>query len=545
MKFLLLAGVLYLVQAVSLVAQVNSPPYSPPDANLRPNPDTFSYDVGVNKYDGDTYLYLNPSFNMNFSNKWGFSLQVPMNILMSDKDPKYPKSRVGMLRPGDYNTREDYQRILNYVWLGKYGVYTPNKITYSVYAGKMFDGYIGHGTVINRYINNQRIDYYKIGVQADINTDYGGAQVFTNSVSDKEVNAGRAYVRPYGVIYGIYSLFSGKSSMAYLMSGNVIDEAGRKKVHEELDEDKEEKYIVVERDPNTGEMKEKEKTVPKKEDKDPAPPPRETAYDSIFNRFSIGVTSAFDGHAPSQLDFDTTGNLRYDKYNQPKVKYTKRMGIEGYDFEFKPIAKDWIQLTGYVDFNKIKHLDNARGRHTGVILKLGTDNYNITLRPEFRKMSSNYIPMYFDSFYEIERTQSNLGSSFPETKYESLSRMTPNGKEVTGYFHSVIINLKKIGLEASYEDYAGSNNSRVFAGVYIPIGSFFRLSGFYSKKGFDKSKEAFKPDDKAMGAGELALNLGPVTLKIQDRRTWIWDSTANKYQSRDEHLFLFSGGKSF
>jgi hypothetical protein len=539
MKFFILA---FLGLFASIFAQADSPPYTPPGANLKPNMDTFSFDVGINRYNRDTYLFFNPMFNLDFDNKWGVSFQVPLNILVNDEEPKFPKSKSGMLRPGDYSTREDYQRILNFFWIGQYGVYKPGKINWSVYAGRMFNGYIGHGTIINRYINNQRIDYYKVGVMADINTDYGGAQVFTNSVSDKEVNAARIYIRPYGLIMGLINLGRGES-VGLVMQGNVLDEAGRKKVIEEIEDDGvKEKIIVVDRDPNTGELKEREKEVPKKRDVFPT---QKAPLDTIWNRFAIGYTSAYDGKAPSELDFDTTGNLKYTKDNQPQVKRTKRVGIEGYDAEFKVINWDWLELTPYYDYNRFRNLDNARGRHIGVIFKIGNKKMNLTVTPEYRNMSSNYIPMYFDSFYEIERYQTNLANDFPNTKQQYLQNLNPDGKDVRGYFHTAILNINKLGFEINYEDYQGKDNARIFAGLYIPIGSMFRLSGFYTKKGFDRPQEAFKVDDRSTGAGEVAVNLGPVTVKLQNRRRWVFDETLNKYRARDEQMFLFSGGFSF
>ena len=527
--------------AIPIFSQTDSPPYSPPGALLRPPTDLFNFDIGVNVYNKDTYLYFNPMFNLNFDDKWGVSFQVPLNILINDEPPKLPNSKGGMLRPGDYNTREDYQRILNFFWIGKYGKYKPGKINWSLHVGKIFNGYIGHGTILNRYINNQRIDYYKLGVMADINTDYGGVQIFTNSISDREVNAGRVYIRPYGVVMGL--LGEGGNETTFIMPGNVIDEAGRKKVIEEIEEDAEkEKIITIERDPQTEELKEREKEVPKKRDKIPT---KGSKLDTIWNRFAIGYTAAYDGKAPSELDFDTTGNLKFTKDNQPQVKKTKRIGIEGYDVEFKIINWKWLELTPYFDYNRIRRLDNSRGKHYGTILKIGSEDINVTLIPEYRKMSSNYIPMYFDSFYEIERYQTNLNSDFPTTKYQYITSLDPDGKEVKGYYHTLIVNIYRLGFEVNYEDYDGKNNSRIFTGLYIPIGNMLRLSGFYSKRGFEGTKEAFKIDDRSQGAGEVAVNLGPITIKLQNRRRWVFDEVQSQYKARDEKMVLFSGGLNF
>jgi hypothetical protein len=540
MKFIFL----FVFFSISLAAQVNSPPYQPPGTPFKPPTDTFTFDIGVNKYNGDGFFYFNPMFHLSFTN-WGIAFQLPLNLLAYDNDPKYPKSSLGMVRPGDYNSREDYQKILNFVWFGNYGTYKPGEVSASIFMGRMFDGYIGHGTIINRYVNNQRVDYYKVGVMADINTDYGGVQVFTNSISDREVNAARGYVRPYGLVRGIMNLFGSRSSaVGFVMPGNVLDEAGRKKVYEEASETEEEKTIIVERDPKTGELIEKEKVTTKEKnslkEEDSGHP-----MDTIWNRFAVGVTSAYDGKAPNELNFDTTGNLKYTKDDQPQIKNTKRVAIEGIDAEFKFLSLDWLEMTAYYDYNKFKKMDNAYGRHIGGIIKVGTKQINLTVRPEFRKMSSSYMPMYFDSFYEIERYQINLEADFPTTKYQYLQSLRPDRPEVRGYFHSAILNVYRVTFEVNYEDYEGKDNSRVFVGAYIPIFSIMRLSGFYTKKGFDKSKEAFQVDERSQGVGEFAFTLGPIMLKLQNRRRWVFDPNLNKYAARDEQFLLFSGGKQF
>lgn len=518
--------------------------WAPAGVNSRPSSDTFIYDIGINQYNKDTYLYLAPGLNMNFTS-WGFSFQLPVNVLIHDADPKMPDSKVGKIRSIDYDSKSDYQRALNFFWFGNYGVYKPKEVTYSLYVGKMFDGYIGHGTIVNRYVNNQRIDIYKLGVMADINTDYGGAQVFTNSIYDKEVNAGRGYVRPFGILFGLMDLVSGKRDIA-MLAGNVLDDVGRKKVNEEISPSKdEERYVEIETDPVTGQKREVEKTAPKKERS--IPRSDDDSGNKVFDlrRFALGYTSAYDAYAPTSLDFDTTGNVRFDKSNNAKVKSVRRQGIEGYDAEFKVISTAMFELTPYGDYNRIKNVPNAMGRHYGIIAKIGGKDINLTIRPEYRSMTSNYIPMYFDSYYEIERYQVNLDSSFPYTKYEYLQNKPVDGPAIKGYFHTVILNIYRVGFEANYEDYSGKNNSRVFVGAYIPVGSILRFSAFYMKKGFDRSGEAFKVDDKSQGAAELALNLGPLTVRVQNKRRWILDNDTNKFKAKDEQMFLFSGGTAF
>ncbi|MCE9500363.1 MAG: hypothetical protein K8R21_07685 [Leptospira sp.] len=516
---------------------------------MRPNQDFFSYDVGVNKYDGDYYAYIAPAFNFNFGT-FGINLGVPLNVLLLDRAPKTPGSKAGQIRKIDYDQKSDYLRFINYAWYGTYGEYKPGETTYSAYVGKIFNGYIGHGTIVNRYINNQRVDVYKVGVMADYNTDYGGVQVFTNSITDKEVSAGRGYIRPFAIGTKAYDWITGATPLFALMPafGNVQDEAGRKKVTEEA-KDKNLRSAEIVEDPLTGEIKE----VPKKEEKKDEKKEEEKRKnrgplfraDAWWNRFAIGYTTAFDANAPNTLSFDTTGNMKLDSKNNPVVINSVRAAIQGYDAEYKLWSSENLEVTPYYDVNTIKNVSNSHGTHYGVLAKIGGKEINLTLKPEYRRMTSNYIPMYFDSYYELERTQSNLNSNLPTPKWQYLKGLDPDGAIVKGYFYTAILNVYNFGFELNYEDYDGKDNSRIFLGAYIPIGQIFRISAYYNKKGFDKRSEALKIDDKSMGAGELAIKLGPFTVKLQDIRRWVLDSATGKYEAKDEQKILFSGGAAF
>lgn len=538
---------------ILFISPVYSQVWVPPGAHLKPSTSTFTLDAGVNQFNGDYYLYLAPGFNYQMENFLGLSMQFPVNLLVKDVEPFMQNSKMWQIRKFDYDNKKDFQRLLNYFWIGDYGKYEPGKITASFYIGRMFDGRIGHGTIINRYVNNPRLETYKLGVMADVNTDYGGFQVFTNSVADRDVNAGRAYVRPYSLLATMTSFVAGEPTRAEvaMLTGNAIDEAGRKKVFEEDDEEEVPKTRVVEetKDPKTGEVKKTEKEVPEepKKQKKAEWDTNTSRFDpnSIWNRFAIGMTSAVDGRAPYQFDFDTTGKLKYDKYGDPKLQSTKRLGVVGFDLEFLILNLDWLKITPYADFNRIRRIDNAKGEHYGVNVFIGSRNINFMIKPEFRKMSSSYIPNYFDSFYEIERYQMDLENGFPTTKYDYVSQKEPWDKKVKGYYHTFQINIYKIAFDMSYENYSGKNNSRIFAGVYVPIGSFILLSGYYTKKGFDAFGEAFKPDNRAQGAAEVGITIGPIITRLQNLRSWFWDQANNRYEAKDEKKILFSAGRSF
>jgi hypothetical protein len=73
----------------------------------------------------------------------------------------------------------------------------------------------------------------------------------------------------------------------------------------------------------------------------------------------------------------------------------------------------------YEEIAKIKNFGS--GMHTGII----AETKEFTFKTEFRVMSSNYIPNYFDTLYEMER----------HYKGRSLVRLRDNGERYSGWFN--------------------------------------------------------------------------------------------------------------
>ncbi|TGK56887.1 hypothetical protein EHQ27_09515 [Leptospira wolffii] len=534
----------------SIGSELEAQLWMPPGRQYMQPPDPFTFDAGINKFNNDYYFYIAPTLNLNFGGDFGMSLTAPLNFLIYDQDPKDPTVKLGSLRKIDYDQKSDYLRIINNIWYGTYGMYKPGETTFSFFAGKIFDGYVGHGTIVNRYVNNQRIDIYNVGLMADFNSDFGGVQVFTNSVYTHEIGSARAYIRPFAMAFKLFDIVTGRSQLFSMMQvgqGNVADEAGRRKVYEEagVDQEDREKYRALVEDEKTKQQKEEMVPIDKKPETAQQRLREFFNQDNFTNRFAIGYTTAFDTKAPTQLDFDTTGRLRLDSNNNPLVDQTEKLTIQGMDAEYKLLSSKYVELTPYYDVNTIKTLNNAKGTHYGAMLRLGGKEIYLKLKPEYRNMDANYIPMYFDSFYEIERFQANVNSKIPMTKLEAAKLADPDAPKLKGTFTSLILNFYRMSLEANYENYSGPNNSRIFLGLYIPLGTTLMLSGYFTKKNFDDNKDMFKQDNNSVGAVELALNLGFITIRVQDIRRWVYDSTTNAFVAQDEQKVLFSNSLTF
>lgn len=508
-----------------------------PSAKTGRKANSVTLDYGGAVYDKDYYMHLSPNWTYNWNEEFGWSFSLPANVLVLDKEPKMEDQKSGALRKFDYNESSDYSRAVNYIWYGQYEREAPGKVTYSFFAGDVRDGRIGHGTIVNQYYNNVRHDVYNVGVLADVNTDYVGAQFFSNSLYSRDVTAARVYIKPLAIGRGVYRLFhihrgffqEDEEDMVGMMQarGNVVDEAGRKTVLEELEDKKKRKKTVPRPVSKYSKMEIEEK-------------------DQWYNRFTIGVTRAFDANLPMRMAYNQTGiPERRPNEDMPKVTQQGRLSIQGIDAEYRLLNMKYVEFTPYLDVNHIQELENSGGTHYGFMARLGGRDINLILKPELRRMSKNYIPMYFDTFYEVERFHGALSSEEPmRPKYNHARGLETTGG-ISGYFHTLILNYYGYSLEASYENYEGKGNSRVFLASHIPLGSSATLSFFYTKKGFDGAGEAFKMDNSSLGAIELSLPFGPVQLRLQNLRRWTLTEEETGFRSYDEARLLLSSSFVF
>lgn len=496
--------------------------------------DSIFFDFGATLYDNDNYIYLAPSWNYNLNEDFGFSFSLPANFLVLDREPTQDGQNVGSLRRFDYNERQDYFRVVNYIWYGQYEREVPGKTSFSFYAGDIRDGRIGNGTILNQYYNNIRHDVYNVGILSDFNSDYVGVQFFSNSLYSRNVNAIRGYIKPLAIgrsLYHLYLIHKGmfqedEDEFEYVgmmqSRGNVADEAGRKKVLEEVEE--------------------------KKKKRKPRPSPQ-IKYSKIeieekdewYNRLTVGYTRAFDRNSPFLIGFSPNGfPLPRENVDQPVVNEERRVTVEGFDVSYRFLNMKNIEFTTYLDVNRIRELENSGGTHYGFVVRIGDKDVNVVLRPELRRMSRNYIPMYFDTFYEVERFGGIPDLNTPMNPKRNQIQALETTGGFNGYFHTLIFNFYNYAFEISYEDWEGPNNSRIFLASYIPLGSSFLLSFYYTKKGFEGTGDALNVNNTAMGAAELSYPLGPFQLRLQNIRKWTFVETERNFKAFDEVRVLFS-----
>ncbi len=642
----LLAGLALVLVSISfsgLAAQKYLPPGYGASSNIEGT--GWGFDAGYQEIDGDYYITLEPTIEMPFPfwPKLRFGLQIPLEILAIDNEPKGTK-KPPTIRKGTYDEIEDWTKIIKYVRYGTHLYFNPDdSFNWSFYYGKMTDGYIGHKTLIYRYVSTYDDTVHRAGFMADINNNWGGIEAFSSDVLRREVMAGRIYIRPVGLFIGMRDLFWANSGVVdrkhialsireqynpdrnggvFFQSkipggdrrkGSIGQQIHGKIGDENFNTGKTVKFKEV-TDPVTGKTSVRAIPVDKQASNtagggsaggttgtttgttttgtrtDPtttgggsggtksaggtttgggsgggssgggSDKPAEKWGPSFWNRFAIGYTIARDLTAPLTLEKDGSGNLVIDPdTGRPREDTSQVLTFVGVDAEMRLSPFRFLELTPYVDLNKIKDLQASEGLHVGVDMgiKLFGNFLKITFRPEYRELSQNYIPVYFDSYYTIERTAylpDGDGSDSGEvgagsvTKLEYLQSLSHEGGKTKGYFWELIVELFQVMvLEVTYENYDGADNSRIFAGIYVPnlFSTGLFANGYYTKKGFDKFGESFQFDDRSLAAGELGFSFfGSFYAKISYERTWEYNSTTSLYETRDEKTINFGFSSS-
>ncbi|MDP7039905.1 MAG: hypothetical protein QGI45_12150 [Myxococcota bacterium] len=152
--------------------------------------------VGIGE---DFFLQLSLNTELNLG-KIGLGLQVPLNLRVIDKDPKSDNDYYGLIRHEDWDETSEYFRVIRYARFGH------KRDPFYIRVGELAAD-IGHGTIVGRYLNNIDIDTFRVGMQLDINSDYGGIETLVSDLGSVAGNTtrsqllgGRLYVKPMAVI---------------------------------------------------------------------------------------------------------------------------------------------------------------------------------------------------------------------------------------------------------------------------------------------------------------------------------------------------------
>jgi hypothetical protein len=259
------------------------------------------------------------------------------------------------------------------------------------------------------------------------------------------------------------------------------------------------------------------------------------APESYANNLAVGLTLIGDAYAPvGQAGPRTSGH-------EPSMA-NQAMGILGFDVEFAVLRTKIIDVIPYTDINHI--LGAGVGWHLGVITKLRPlEKLGLNFRLEYRYLGSQYIPGYFDSYYDIQRYTFPIGC--PVAKYDYLRGRIPDprpascptvGLQGSGvYGEGVFSFFDIITILMAYEDAEGPNNSSLLLSLQLPAFEAVKLAAYYYKRFFDGISEAFSLNNAVLIAEARIRMYSFLYFIARYSRTWTLNADGKTFDSTDDY----------
>lgn len=458
MKRLLVAAVFAILPMASAHAEMGPIPGEERFAGSMPQgQQSVGAGIGVTQIDGDYFLQLVLKTELNLG-PVGLGLQVPLNLRVPPKKAEH--DYYGVIRRQDWDEKSEYLKVIRYVRLGH------KRDDFYLRVGELAAD-LGHGTIVNGYLNNLDVNTFRVGSAFDINTEYGGIETL---ISD--LGAFYDSNNPRSRVIG---------TRLYFKPMALVDPSG------------------------------------------------------WLNIFAVGVSLVSDLNAPAIYKTEpdrVDGQTGAVVPGRPLVKdgayvveRTTPASVYGVDLEAQLLHDPIIDLVPYSDLNFI---DQAGcGWHLGVLATLKMPigfSLSIPIRLEYRRFASNYLPTYFDTFYEIERFSYRFASTL--TPKVVAVRRLPSGKGINGFYGDLAFDfMGLVQLGAAYEAYEGSYpNMQVFARV--PAFEVVQFKAYYARTQIEGTNDIFKFDNRSMGVVEGRYELVSYTYLV-GRLTQQWALNTN------------------
>ncbi|MBO4441383.1 hypothetical protein J5834_04620 [bacterium] len=191
------------------------------------------------------------------------------------------------------------------------------------------------------------------------------------------------------------------------------------------------------------------------------------------NNLELGFTYFTDFAAPYDITSSDVGEKERNI-----SKYSVQMF--GFDVNFRLLTLKPYHLTFYTDVNHI--VDAGTGIHIGLKHKIdfsAKSDIKLLSKWEIRAMQSNYIPSYFNTFYDIEREYYKNGES--KGKYISTWLSDDRGWTCGYYFDLVFSIAELFSVGASVEHNRLYNRNSTDYNKYNNIQLSFLLNAFLFK----------------------------------------------------------------
>ncbi|MBI2428749.1 MAG: hypothetical protein HYV29_08145 [Ignavibacteriales bacterium] len=227
----------------------------------------------------------------------------------------------------------------------------------------------------------------------------------------------------------------------------------------------------------------------------------------IISGIEVGATYASDLRSESKDTGYVLPNIIPGGPVQAERRNDGSLSVIGFDLGLPLLRLPMINMTLYYDYSKI--VDFGSGMAVGLETNFsGLGLVNVFTKFERRfAQTDQYLPSYFDAFYELDRYSLGIDTINNRVNFESKAERLVNTKSPgPGYFGSLLIDiLGTFQINGSYQRLDLDPNSGILhlgtnTGEKIPL--IFVGAG-YDKKYITSNKDAFTLDDRSMLYAEI------------------------------------------
>jgi hypothetical protein len=193
---------------------------------------------------------------------------------------------------------------------------------------------------------------------------------------------------------------------------------------------------------------------------------------------------------------------------RPNYDDTKLHGFGG-DVAFRPLQLGIFHTELFGAFNML--LDHGNGIHAGLRFGLlSKDNVDAgELTVEARSLGSNYLPHYFDSFYDVQRANylSGNASTGALTKLQFLDTLNSDSRTLN-YCANLDFHFgRALGVGMSFESGGYTESSNATLHAQLQAGDDVTIFGTYQRRNFGSEGGFFKFDSNELLVARMRVRL--------------------------------------
>lgn len=216
------------------------------------------------------------------------------------------------------------------------------------------------------------------------------------------------------------------------------------------------------------------------------------------------------------------------------------VAIYGADVELPIIKTSFFRTSIYADWAQIR--DYGSGKSLGIEMrfrKIG-NVLNLVAQVERRYLGKEFLPGYFNAFYELDRFRIENGVEF--RKEALLGAIQQETRGTFGLLYGSILRILELG--GTYESYDAVPNSGLLqlkANLARVIPSF-RLRASYQRSNISGASDLFRLDDRSIARLGVGYNINAFMVAYLDYiYTFKYDENIGEYrvQKRFEPQIVF------